>query len=589
MSLRVLLITVTALCLGAALALAWPAGGQPFQANTLALTAQQAAASLGATPLPAAPAPQVLAASPAPWITPARSTGLGASSRPTAQLSQKESADAAACAEPGCPVSSQGGAVQHSPTVYLLEWGPKWTGKSGTAPTTAYNQLYAFLHGLGQPADTWSTVTSQYGDGTGSPAFGRPVLAPHTYQDPATPPNPVTPAALATEVQFFAAQAKITNFADSQVMVAVQPGTCYTAATGANGAAIPVFAGNCGKAASTGSCGWHSDATVDGNSLAYSVLPYELDAGKACGENRINSGTTGEYDGFTMVAGAEFADTVTDPFGTGWYDPSDTVTGGEIGDKCAWGGKGLGYSAPEGDISLPVTGKTSTYDFPFAVQSLWSNTSSRCVLTSAPKISLTAIGTQESAMNDEASLQVRAATSTGTGISYSASELPHGLAIGASTGKISGRVSVQVPGTYKVTVTAANYAVTKSTSFSWKIDSRTGVVKDAAGKCLDAAGNKTTAGTVIVSEPCGTTSAEKLTLRYNGVLELASKCLTANTRVFLYACKGLRAQTWAWDPASGEYVLAAGGKCLWVTSSANGAKLAVAACRASKAEHWTLP
>ncbi len=192
-------------------------------------------------------------------------------------------------------------------------------------------------------------------------------------------------------------------------------------------------------------------------------------------------------------------------------------------------------------------------------------------------------------MSASASLQVHAATNTSTAISYSASGLPHGLAIGASTGKITGRVSVRVPGGYKVTVTAANYAVSRSTTFSWKIDSRTGVVKDASGKCLDTAASKTASGTVIVAERCGTAATEKLTLRYNGVLELASKCLTVNTRVFLYACKGLHAQTWAWQPASGEYVLAAGGKCLTATSTANGAKLSTAACRATKAAHWTLP
>jgi serine protease len=478
--------------------------------------------------------------------------------------------------------------VQHSPTVYLLLWGPQWTASSGTAPT-AYNRLYAFLHGLGQ-SDTWSTLTSQYGDGSGSPAFGGPVLAPaHVYSVASTPPNPVTPAALAAEVQAVVASAGITDLADSQVMVAVQPGTCYAAATGANGAAIPVFAGNCGTAAATGSCGWHSDATVNGSSVAYSVLPFELDAGQACGENWINSGTTGEYDGFTTVAGAEFAGTVTDPLGAGWYDPSDTVTGGEVGDKCAWGGKNLGYSAPKGDISLPVTVGSATDNFPFAVQSLWSNTSSRCVVTSHPEISLTAIGTQQGIMGDGASLQVRSTTNTDTAITFSASGLPHGLAINASTGKISGRVSVETPGTYHVTVTVANYAVSRSTTFAWLVNSRTGVVKDTSGKCLDTSGNKTTTGTVIVTEPCGTTSTENLTLRYNGALELASKCVTVNTRVFLYACSGLHAQTWAWQPSSGEYVLSAGGKCLEASSTANGANLAMAACRATAAEHWTLP
>jgi hypothetical protein len=583
--LRGFLITVTALCLAVGLAVAWSAGRQPLRDASLALTAQQAVASQGAaTTLPAAPAPHALGVQAGSGNTPAAGTGQGGDSQPAARRSAKESPATASCTEPDCQVSFQGGAVQHSPTVYLLLWGPEWTAASGTAPT-AYNRLYAFLHGLGQSADTWSTVTSQYGDGTGSPAFGSPLLA-DSYQVTTTPPNPVTPDDLAAAVQALATKAGISDFADSQVMVAVQPGTCFSAATGADGTAIPVFAGNCGKAASTGSCGWHSDATVDGSSLPYSVLPYELDAGKTCGENWVNSGTTGEYDGFTTVAGAEVADTVTDPFGTGWYDPSDTVTGGEIGDKCAWGAN----SAPKGNISLPVavTSKT-TDDFPFAVQSLWSNANSRCVLTSHPEISLTGIGTQQGTMGDGTSLQVKSTSNTSTAITYSASGLPHGLAIGASTGKISGRVSVVTPGTYHVTVTVANYAVSRSTTFAWLINSRAGTVKDASGKCLDGSGNKTATGTTIVAEPCGPSGAEKVTLRYNGALELASKCITVNSRVFLYACKGLHAQAWTWQPSSGEYVLASDGKCLEASSTANGAKLTMAACHATKAEHWTLP
>jgi hypothetical protein len=70
----------------------------------------------------------------------------------------------------------------------------------------------------------------------------------------------------------------------------------------------------------------------------------------------VNSGKAGAYDGFSIVEGHEFAESVTDPLLTAWRDPADDF-GGEIGDKCAWQGVAAGTFS---------TGS-------FAVQPLWSN------------------------------------------------------------------------------------------------------------------------------------------------------------------------------------------------------------------------
>jgi hypothetical protein len=574
----VVLITVATLGLVGGLALARPAGGPGAQASVLALAAQAGTGQPGTgwpapIPLPPAPVPQ-------PVTARAKAAAASATARPPAAT---RGGAATGCAEPRCPVSFQGGAVQHQPRVYLLLWGPAWTVRS-----PAYVRLYAFFHGLGQAADSWSTVTSQYGAAGGAPAFGGPVLAGE-YSDSSPLPNPVTQDQLAVEAQRVAGQAGITDYADSQVVVLVQSGACYGAATNANGKAVAPFAGNCGHAAATGSCGWHADATAGGSALPYVVVPYERDAGKACGENWVNPGTAGEYDGFSTVAGAEYADTITDPFGTGWYDPGDTVTAGEIGDKCAWGGKGLGYTAPKGNISLPVAVGSKTESFPFAVQSLWDN-SGRCVLTSRPAISLPVPATQASTTGATVSLPVRARTNTGTSIRYTAAGLPRGLAISAGTGTITGTITVPVPGAYPVTVTAANYGAARSVRFSWRVNSRAGVVRGAVGTCLQGQGNRTASGTAVVLEPCSSTAAaEKFSLHYGGELVVGPACVTVNTRVFLYPCKNLSAQAWSWQPATGEYVLAARHECLTATSTASGARLALAACRATRAQKWSLP
>jgi serine protease len=241
-------------------------------------------------------------------------------------------------------VEYNGGPVQHSPHVYVLLWGPNWNG--GNADV---NYLYSFYSGLGvTPNDNWSTVTSQYGDGSGQPGFGSSVFE-GMWQDGSTPPNPVTPSDLASEASGFLSSVSVPDLADAQIVVASQSGTCFSDG----------FAGSCGSTSSGGSyCAWHSY----NGSVSFTNLPYQLDAGGACGENWINSGSGGTYDGFSTVGGHEYAEAITDPQLNAWWDTSD---GSEIGDKCAW-------TSPSGDVQLS-TGS-------FAMQSLWSNANDGCAM-----------------------------------------------------------------------------------------------------------------------------------------------------------------------------------------------------------------
>ena len=93
------------------------------------------------------------------------------------------------------------------------------------------------------------------------------------------------------------------------------------------------------------------------------------DAGTACGENFVDQPTSfgnGYFDGFSVVGGHEYAEAQTDPITArsryAWYDGS----GQEIGDKCAW-------NAASANITLNGN--------PYAVQPLWSNTTSGCALS----------------------------------------------------------------------------------------------------------------------------------------------------------------------------------------------------------------
>ena len=327
--------------------------------------------------------------------------------------------------------------MQSSPRVYLLLWGPKWTK---TDPV--YGDLYSLYSGLGTASDSWSTVSSQYG-----PAFSGTVFA-GPFQDTSSPPSVVTPADLSAEASAFASVEGITGNTNAQVVIASQSGTCFSDG----------FAGSCGTPQPSGFyCGWHD---YNGN-VPYTNLPYMLNAGQLCGENWINKGSSGLTDGVSTVAAHEYAETATDPEpSTGWADNSDTISGGEISDKCAWGGSNwstLGSDA-YGNVTLP----TGT----FAMQSLWSNAAGRCLLTTHPTISVTKPPNQTTIINHTVRLQVHAKTNTGTRITFRAASLPTGLHISTS-GLITGKITKL--GTWTVTVTASTYGTHASVHFTWKV------------------------------------------------------------------------------------------------------------------------
>jgi serine protease len=368
----------------------------------------------------------------------------------------RKSSPAASCVEPDhCPLLYQGGLVQHSPHVYLLLWGPNWSTDSSQAATASH--LESFYAGLGtQPQDSWSDTTDQYTDGTGHPSFSGSVYK-GVWQDTSTPPTGVDQTQLAAEADAFTSSQGITDTTDAQIVIATQSGTCPQG----------FYASICGGSGTY--CAWHSNSNEP-----YTNLPYMLDSGVGCGEDFINS--NGTYDGLTMVAGHEYAETITDPFPlSGWLDPNDSY-GGEIGDKCVWAGENWGGSDPDGNITLS-TGS-------FAMQSLWSNSANACVMsttiTQQDTVTVTNPGNQSSSPNSNASLQMSGSSSGGYSLTWGATGLPAGLTINASTGLISGLVTA-TPATYPVTVTAKDTnGASNSASFNWTVLSQQTAVQDSS-------------------------------------------------------------------------------------------------------------
>jgi hypothetical protein len=216
------------------------------------------------------------------------------------------------CVESNCPIPYNGGAVQHTPHVYLLFWGPNWFSDPTQDASASY--VANFFNGLGNTTqDVWSPIMDQYGDGGGNISFGSSVLI-GTYQDTTNPPFGVTQSQFAAEDNALVSFAGITDTTDADVVIVTQPGACP------NGFAP----GGC--PGSHNYCAYHSYANSP-----YTNLPYQPDAGGSCGAYSV----AGPLDGFSIVGGHEYAETATDPFINAWIDFSDGG-GGEIGDKCAW-------------------------------------------------------------------------------------------------------------------------------------------------------------------------------------------------------------------------------------------------------------
>ena len=489
-------------------------------------------------------------------------------------------APSASCAEPDCNMSYHGGPVQHAPRVILDFWGPNWA--TDTTQNTAEQYLALFFYGLGQTKyDDWSTITSQYSDTTGHAVFGKSVAGTSFVTDTSTPPTTVTPDNLAAEAAAVASFDKVTDFTDTQIIVASQSGTCFSDG----------FAGNCGTLQSSGYCAWHSAATGGSQLLPFVNLPFVLDAGTGCGEDFVNP-TTGTYDGFSMTGGHEYAEAVTDPLLNAWNDAADNLDGGgEIGDKCIYGGQPFGLNDPFGNITLPTPPGSTSATLPFAVQSLWSNATSSCKMGGRLTFTVGSIGNQKSVIGKTiASVKLTATVSGGTApVTFTAAHLPPGLSIGKSTGVINGTPGVTA-GTFTPTVTAAYYDGSKSVTFSWQVSSAPGPVKGYASKCVDDFSGHTANGTKIDIWSCTGGNQQKIVFAANGELQVLGKCVTGGSTAFLEPCAATTNQVWT-RQANGEYVLKSTGKCLTDpgNSTTNGKQLALAACTNTANQHWSLP
>ena len=249
----------------------------------------------------------------------------------------------------------KGRGVQHHPAVYLVFWGSQWKQSDAYAD---YEQR--FFRGLYGPGDNWTGVQREWCDGLALQALscaqratrvGGPIgpLVKGVWFDDSVlalpTDNPVVralPDAVAQEAVRAAAHFNNTSATKNRDVQYV-----INEPSGFDSLGFGLY------------CGYHSYITSSYGPVAYTDLPYVTDLGIECGQNAVNGGASGTYDGVSIIAGHEFIETLTDPYpNTGWVDGD----GQENADKCAWKSSGPGAMT---DLHL----STGT----FAVQGSWSN------------------------------------------------------------------------------------------------------------------------------------------------------------------------------------------------------------------------
>ncbi len=255
-----------------------------------------------------------------------------------------------------------GGAIEAAAKVYIVFWGPDWsTGFSADGYSSAQAQTYItdFFGGVG--GSSWANSTTQYCSGVANGTSDCGSRGTH----PSNPSN---------ELGGFWVDTSAVPASPTQNDIANEASRLATHFNGVNANAdYMVFTptGHSESGFGTNWCAYHSSS----GSLSYSYVPYQPDAGIACGMNFVNASDNaygnGYFDGFSVVGGHEYAETITDPYpNSGWLDSR----GSENGDKCAWitSGQGAGANIAFGGHS-------------YAVQSLWSNAynsgNGGCVLT----------------------------------------------------------------------------------------------------------------------------------------------------------------------------------------------------------------
>jgi hypothetical protein len=261
--------------------------------------------------------------------------------------------------------------------VYLVFWGSQWGASSTDShgdvtlandPSGAAPYLQELFKGLGTGGELWSGVMTQYCDGVPYNSHSCPANSSHVAY-----PAGGALAGVWADTSKAAPDTATGNQIGSEAVKAAQHfgNTTQASNRDAQYAIIsPSGTHPDGFGTTGGFCAWHDDS-ADPNlpgrpvnsklDVAFTNMPYVTDLGISCGENFVNGGAQGVTDGFSIVLGHEYSETITDQLPAfGW---TNVLTDEENADLCAW--NPVGVAGGTNDLAL-TTGT-------FAIESTWAN------------------------------------------------------------------------------------------------------------------------------------------------------------------------------------------------------------------------
>ncbi|MBV8207371.1 MAG: hypothetical protein JO041_11310 [Acidobacteria bacterium] len=299
---------------------------------------------------------------------------------PAVDVCQQTVAGVSPCQAPGVaagqptPVNMAyfGGGVQTAPRIYLVLWG--W-GQTGAFDHSSLSNpphdpdgvgllMQRFIAAIG--GTSWQNVAAQYfqqnSDGSYNTVGNPSRELAGVWWDNSNPVHDnLQPIEIAQEAARGALHFGFKGASGTNVNIVVATPQKFNDA-GFN-------AGNY--------CAWHDYTTPVAYpgatpGIAFTNMPYILNAGGSCGQDFVNAAPGGNLDGVTIVLGHEIAETFTDPgaeemVGSMQYGAWFDIQGWEIGDKCAWVGDGQNAVPGAPFNMLGNDGRT------YPVQTLWSN------------------------------------------------------------------------------------------------------------------------------------------------------------------------------------------------------------------------